>query len=192
MLFKQNVKLSPPWQSINMLIKNTIGATPGVEVSDLESQTPYIYKMYLDVDNISQAECLSMLIQNKFSFGRISLIPVVRNNYKEINTQINNVNPQQIAECFCNAFKGNPFTKGSLILNEELQRIFGSVAFVFQPSIVQFYNDDYGDLCGNYNEVAAKSFIEVLKNSFGSMPVNVTFSTYNMNCPYHQDFYCFT
>ncbi|MNI93244.1 hypothetical protein D3C73_1511630 [compost metagenome] len=56
----------------------------------------------------------------------------------------------------------------------------GQVVGIIKKEIVQFFNDDITDLCGNYNEVASKVFNSIIRRDYN--PATLSFTTEDREC----------
>lgn len=65
----------------------------------------------------------------------------------------------------------------------------GQLVIVIDKKIIQFFNDDIGDLYQNYNEVASYTFSEIAVKYFNT-DYRVSFSTYDAECIDFEDLDC--
>ena len=134
-----------PWYTFGREIEALFRDDPdvNVEVND------YCWDIKLYVDNAEKAEALTQIMPTKKMFGNItvtiSVIPANLNNESKI-------------DLFQKAFKGNPVL--SYICPSTTS--FAANYVVFQNKVVQFFDDNLGDVNGNtstlYEDIARDVF----------------------------------
>ena len=139
------LKLTSPWITYYNELKEMFKLDPDVHVffdnDELE------VKLYVEKDK--KADALSKLLPTAKTFGtnklKISVIPA--------NDQLN----AGIAD-YEEAFKGN----GALSYVKKVNGIFDLVYIVFKNKVVQYFNDDLGDVNGMcstlYQDIAKRIF----------------------------------
>lgn len=146
------LRLSPPWykfvNEVSLLFKED------EEVHIIYDEENYDLKLY--VDNENKAAALAELLPEKKEFGNVTLtIEVVPCNAAHKLTKV--VNPELLYET---AFNGNPV----LSFIHRVSGIFVNdiVYVVFKNKVVQYFNDDLGDVYGQcstlYQEIAKDLF----------------------------------
>lgn len=141
------VNLSAPWVLFYREVEALFGEDPEITVVYDEDQG----KISLFVDNPDKADALTQLLPTERMFGNVSIrLEVIPNNKMT----------ESKAHLFLRAFDGNPaFAYGktvSGIFSSDLNYI------VFRNKVVQYFNDDLGDVNGNcstlYQELAKDIF----------------------------------
>lgn len=141
------VKLSPPWvkyfREMEALFKND----PHIRMTFDEDN--YVIKLY--VEGAVKAEALTALLPAEKVFGNVT-----------VKTEVipANLNAEDPLELFKAAFEGNPtlsyVKEGSGVFKDSFKYV------VFRPEVVQFFNDDLGDVNGYcstlYQDIAKDIF----------------------------------
>lgn len=147
-------KLSPPWQTYVSEVKALFGQDDEIHILyDDEEKT-----LKLFVDNDVKADALSRLLPAEKTFGNVKItIEVVPANKDEV--------PSRIAD-IKNAFNGN----GAVDFIYDAETPFGDMHYVvFEPEVVQFYNDDMSDINGNRSTLYQEIAREILGNADGNV-----------------------
>ena len=145
----KKVVLSSPWANFFKEVQVLFDEDPEIKVI-YDDNTPEIKLL---VDSIDKADALSKLLPVEKSFGnvtlKITIVPANDNNESRI----------RLLE---KAFKNNPVFSFA----QTAEGIFTNPVhyFVFRNQVVQYYNDDLGDINGNrstlYQEIAKEVFGE--------------------------------
>lgn len=145
--------LSPPWVTLYNQIKVLFKEDPQVRV--IYDELEYEVKLY--VSNPSKAEALMALLPEEKTFGNVSLkITVVPPN---VNSKLNPKVP-----LFEAAFENNPIVSYIHTI-DDCGFLTNSITYiVFINEVVQFFNDDLGDINGNCSTL----YQEAAKNVFGT------------------------
>ncbi|GLX66423.1 hypothetical protein [Paenibacillus glycanilyticus] len=158
---KARISLSPPEFTYYNEIKYSVGKDPLVSVGPLQDHGDgeFIVKLY--VKGIKKAQALATLVAPVKVIGEISIQVLVISGGKVIEPITRTLTPKEIADLYRTAFRTN-----RLFHFVSVRTIFGQtyVYPVFKIRVVQFYNDDLSDFYGNYNNVAAFVFRNVLRN----------------------------
>ena len=135
-----NMKLSPPWAIFYREIQALFGEDPEIHIVYDEDAT--VVKIY--VENPEKAEVLSQLLPTKKMFGRVGLdIQVIPADGKAYSTEV----PETVdASMFEKAFSGNPAFAYAKTYSGIFP--FHATYVVFQPDVVQFFDDDISDIHG--------------------------------------------
>lgn len=139
----EKLKLSPPWQTYVSEVKALFELDDEVHV--MYNDEDKILRLF--VDNDRKADALTRLLPAEKEFGNVKIaIEIVPANIDEENSRITDIKT---------AFCGNCAV--DFIYDAETP--FGSMHYVvFEPKVVQFYNDDMSDINGNkttlYQEIA--------------------------------------
>lgn len=92
---------------------------------------------------------------------------------------IRKINAEDLTKLLSEAFVGNPLYRGFVITTGLIPPVVietvGQVVGIIKKDIVQFFQDDITDLCGNYNEVAAKVFNSIIRREYN--PATLSFTT---------------
>lgn len=132
------INLSPPWATRVSQIEQLFKYDKEVHVVYDEEQ----YSLKLYVDSPTKAEALTRLFPTEYDFGNVTLtITIVPANAEKVTFSTN------YADLYNYAFRDNPifsFTKTVHgIFSNDLTYV------VFKNRVVQFFNDDLGDIYGN-------------------------------------------
>ena len=162
------VKLSAPWIIFYRKVEAMFKYDPNVNVVfDAEN-----YNLKLFVYGTEKAEAIQKLLPSKKIFGEIEmLITVVRSN-PEIKMSNGKTRRYHMYhnDIFDEAFEGNPAYCYEANASSELP--FDIHYVVFAKRVVQYYNDDIG----NVNGVCSTLYQDIAKDIFVTEP-NVHFCT---------------
>ena len=145
------MKLSPPWTKFYKELEALFKDDPGINMAFEKPEDESGYKIKLYVEGANKAEALSLLLPTEKAFGNVTVkIDVIPANFDMENK----------LELFKAAFEGNPAlcytAEGIGVLKDKFNYV------VFKPEIVQFFNDDMGDVHGYcttlYQEIAKDVF----------------------------------
>lgn len=143
------VGLSAPWDNFYSEIVELFGIDPDIHNISFDRED-YIINLY--VDNQEKYEALSAILPRAKTFGNVTVEIVV--------VPANSVNGMTDKELFEKAFEGNPAFSRS----ESIEGFFTNpiTYVVFKPEVVQYHNDDIGDIDGKcttlYKEIAKNVF----------------------------------
>lgn len=142
-------KMSAPWVRFYRELEALFSADPDVTVHYYDDKN----EVKLFVDDSTKAEALSKLLPNKKNFGNVELlITVVPAN----DTYYDKV------KLFKDAFYGNPNLKSLQYIDILSNPI---TYLVFKKEVVQYYNDDLGDV----NGICSTLYQDIAKNIFGEV-----------------------
>ncbi|ACT00595.1 hypothetical protein [Paenibacillus sp. JDR-2] len=169
---KARISLSPPEITYYNEIKYSVGKDPLVKVGRLEDHGDGQFEVKLLVKGIKKAKALATLMASDKVIGEIGIHVKVISSGRAISPIARALTAKEIAGLYRIAFRTN-----RIFQFVALRSIFGStyVYPVFRIKVVQFYNDDLSDFYGNYNNVAAFVFRNVLLNEIDG--VHIQFST---------------
>lgn len=126
--------LSPPWIEYARELKVLFGEDPEVDVDYNDDETEVV----LLVESEEKADAIGQLLGTEKEFGNVTLkITVI-----PANAPVEPTKAQLIAK----AFKGNPVVKDIVTISDPMLPHFSFV--VFENKVVQFWNDNLGDLNG--------------------------------------------
>lgn len=145
------IQLSPPWciyvDELTQMFKYD------EQVHVVFDEEHYTVKLY--VDDTEKAEALSLILPSEKIFGKISLIiNVVYPNGVKTTPFADNYS------IYSAAFKGNKAV--NFIKKIEGIIMNGATYVVFRNEVVQYFNDDIGDIYGQCSTL----FQEIAKNIF--------------------------
>lgn len=128
------LKLSPPWVEFANEVKALFAGDK--EVTVIYDDEEKVISLY--VDNAQKAEALTELLPETKEFGgvtvKVTVIPA------------NGLTGAPVQEVWQTAFAGNPNFSGVKFIQIPL----GNFTYIiWQPSVVQFFNDNLGDVNGN-------------------------------------------
>lgn len=142
------VSLSPPWIIFYKEVEELFKDDPGVRVLYDEKENEI--KLY--VEDGEKAEALSVLLPETKTFGSVTMIinVIPGNDYVKTKTSLYEA-----------AFKGNPI----LSYIKTIKGIFTNDLHyvVFVKKVVQYFNDDLGDV----NGMCSTLYQEIAKDVFG-------------------------
>ena len=138
-------KIAPPWVTFYSEIEALFGSDPAISIQIDEDEK--IVSLF--VEGVAKADALAQLLPSEKTFGNVSV---------KICVVPANVMPKRI-DLFVEAFKGNPafsYATTSSGIGFEFDYV------VFRNKVVQFFNDNLGDVNGNestlYEEIARDVF----------------------------------
>ena len=145
-----NFKLASPWTAYYRKIQALFGEDPDIKIVFDEEE----YTLHLLVDNAEKADALMQLLPTEVNFGNVTLKVAVIPANKDVA-------PSRIT-LLKTAFQGNP----AFSFTWSADGMFSSPIHyvVFANKVVQYYNDDLGDINGNrstlYQDIAKEIFGE--------------------------------
>lgn len=144
----ENVKLSPPWYTYYHKIDAMFGSDPDIQIKfDEDTMT-----LKLFVDNQAKADALTKVLQPEIDFGNVKLkIEVVPSDKVD-----------SVEQLYKTVFAGNPVFSDAI---ETCDLTSPHATYVvFNPMIVQFYNDNLADAFRNettlHQEIAKDLFVQ--------------------------------
>ncbi len=154
------MQLSPPWYTIQRLVKAMFEGDKEVEVKDLISSNNATYKLVIIVSNNEKAQAIKAIMPAKIPMGNITVECFVCGAEQQDVPAMDK--PE--ADIFRIAFTGNSIfdrieTKDfSMGGNPNIKPYC-----IFKKVVIQFWNDDLSDFYGNYNglptEIADQLFV---------------------------------
>ena len=149
--------LSPPWYTLWNEIRSTVGRDPDIHVDPLDtSRTPYVIN--IRVPDSAKAQALASVLAPAYNFGNVAVAVHVAGA-----TALGPSSASAWAETLRAAFETNPLFVSAYAPPDSPAMV------TFAKSVVQFFNDDTGELYGNYNHSAADALRDVLTGSLGSV-----------------------
>ena len=96
------------------------------------------------VNNQEKASAIQYLIPNEKNFGNVILkIKVIPSNGK----QLRDVRTTNIVDIASDAFRGN----NAVFAVTDVRAVFDLVYVIFRKEVVQYFDDNIGDINGNYS-----------------------------------------
>ena len=158
------VKLSPPWVTYYKELCALFHMDPDITVEDMLED----WVIGITVYNHKKAEALRKLLPEEKTFGKVSIHVDIydKENAKETN---------DVTELLQAIFDGNlSFNKVHIIRD---QAGCDHKYLIMNPDIVQFFNDDLSDYCGNKTMLMEDVAFDIL----GEKCYEVHFCTANFN-----------
>lgn len=146
----EKLKLSAPWVTLYRELDAMFGGDPDIKVVYVagDGEDPTI-KMY--VDGQDKADAISQLLPETYDFGGVVVPVTVIPSDKAVTKE----------SLFRTAFEGNPAFSYAVTA----EGIFANpiTYVVFKNRVVQFWNDNLGDVNGNvttlYQDIAPELFV---------------------------------
>lgn len=144
----ENVKLSPPWYTYYHKIDAMFGSDPDIQIKFNEDAMT----LKLFVDNQAKADALTKVLQPEIDFGNVKLkIEVVPSDKVD-----------SVEQLYRTVFAGNPVFSDVIETCDPTAP--HATYVVFNPMIVQFYNDNLADAFRNettlHQEIAKDLFVQ--------------------------------
>jgi len=156
--------LSPPQWTLWKKIRYTVGETPGVTVDPLdESATPFVVRIH--VQHLATAQAFAAILEPEHELGNMVVKVVVLDDSGSPATPQKVDSSSMVALAFHNALRANPMFVLAREYNDR------AVGVIFTRSVVQFYNDDGGELYSNFNGVAAQVFGDLVTRRYPGVRV---------------------
>lgn len=156
---KQNVQLSPPWDTYFKMVYNLLSVDPEIKMpKTIREGEGGNYSFWIESGNSEKIIALSKILKNEIKMGNITITV----SFRCTDSAITKVSKDVITvEDFDKAFKGNPlFYKA---LSEACPG--GSTFFaIFKHDIITFYNDDISDYKCNAHFIIADLVEEVIND----------------------------
>lgn len=142
------LKLSTPWVTLSRQIEAMFGDDPDIKVEYVDGDGEYAIKLY--VEGSDKADAITELLPTEYVFGNVV-----------VNVEVIPANKAQKKEdLYRAAFEGNPAFSYAVTAEGIFTNPITYV--VFKNKVVQFWNDDLGDVNGNettlYEDIASKLF----------------------------------
>ena len=141
-------KLSPPWYAYHRKVRAMFGRDPEVHIKDLADLGDGKFSYMILVYNQAKAEAIKAILPQTVEMGNVTISAAILGP----NEDGIECCRKPITELFEDAFSGNP------IFEKAVKRTLGIMTFsycVFKKEVIQFWNDDLSDYCGNYSGLAS-------------------------------------
>lgn len=143
-------KMSPPWLTFYHELFELLDGDPDVNLEYLsgDGEDP---KIKVFVNGTDKADALERILPKSRSFGNVT-----------VNVEVipSNDNEETIVDVFLKAFENNPAFSYAVRVDGVTSNAINYV--VFRNKVVQFYNDNLGDVNGNcttlYEDIARDVF----------------------------------
>lgn len=144
----QDVKMSSPWVVYFRKLEALFQEDEAIQV--VFDEDSYVIKLY--VDGEAKSEALRQLLPNSVSFGNVTVdVDVIpANSLYESRMSLIKA-----------AFEGNKAISYSTTVDVGSSNVFNYI--VFEPKVVQYYNDDLGDI----NGLCSTLYQNLAKDIFG-------------------------
>lgn len=184
-MIHSGVRLSPPWVTQRNKIACTIGLDQQVLVEDLEEKSETEYIVNVMVNDNRKAKALSNLLVSKYIYGDVILkVKVYAPCEIRVYPCFDALSPMELSKLLSEGLMGNPLYRGFVITEGviplQVVETVGQVVGIIRREVVQFFNDNITDLCGNYDEVASKVFNSIIRRDFN--PATLSFTTEDREC----------
>lgn len=159
--------LSPPWWSMQRVYAYSYGASPCLVVDDLVQQGEARYLLRIHACTQETADALASLLRLRWNLGGVRLIvKVFGPGSSHADAYVyGTASAEQLRERLENALNGNPYlAEIREVIDPMTQK--AKVFVVCTKEVIQFWDDNLGDLFGNHNLVAAEAFRQVTKKNF--------------------------
>lgn len=156
----KKLALSAPWVTFAREISALFDDDPAIHVEYDEDNVEV--KLY--VEGVEKADAISQLLPVEKAFGGVTLkITVIPANEK--------VTTPKYTELFRKAFKDNPVFENAV----SVEGIFSNpiTYVIFRKRVVQYYNDDLGDI----NGICSTLYQNIAKNIFADSVQGVNYCT---------------
>ena len=148
-------KISAPWETYVKKLKVLFELDPDIVVRDLEDNSG-VLELEIDVTDPSKYDALVHLLPATKQFGNVTMII-------NINEMCDNDDPDY-ADYIAMLFRGNRRVK---CINHAKDLAGDPLSFVmFQPEVIQFYNDEMLDYNGYWSGLAQDIAKEVFEEAF--------------------------
>ena len=151
--------LSAPWYTFGKMVKALFERDPEIEVFDVEQCDPdedEDYSLAIGVKNHAKYIALDRAIPHQKVWGNVILrIDVL---------DATDADTDQSVELFKTIFAGNPILRDIKTRTDEAGYVWNYC--IFEPEVIQFWNDDLSDYSGNWNGLAQDIADEVFTDKY--------------------------
>ena len=143
------LRLEPPWETYYKELNILLGKDPEIQILyDSNEQEIKIY-----TENEYKSNALTVLLPSEKAFGNVKLtITIIPTNDRQAKTV------EYSPELFGDLFDENPCVSDI----EHIVGVYEAVYIVFKKEVVQYHNDNIGDINGNcttlYQDIAGRIF----------------------------------
>lgn len=161
----KKVGISAPWVLLYKKIRAMFDQDTELEITELQQLIGTAnYAFSIGSRNTAKLKAIEKILKSEYVIGNIKLF--INFEYQE-NGDSNVITDIDIQT----AFAGNPILSDVKKTDDIVIRD-GMVFVLFEPEVVQFFNDDLSDYYGNYNglaaDIAKEIFVEQTNIKYGT------------------------
>ena len=146
MMINKNSGIQAPWYTLLGYIKAMFGGDPEIVIDETYAKgDDGIYYLTIDVRNWEKFKAIKDTMIQNFNFGNITV-------KIDLQCSVNTSESESCIEKLKKVFEGNHIVKRIVEVEDVAKVKHGYV--IFQPEVIQFYNDDLTDYMGNFNGLA--------------------------------------
>lgn len=152
-------KLSPPWYVYHRKVLAMFGKDSEIHIKDLNKINDNNFSFMILVSNKEKARAIKTILPNTVEIGSVTI------NVCIYGPDEDNIEPlnESAEEIYKTAFSGNPVFEKTITKNYPL---YNKISYcVFKKEVIQFWNDDLSDYCGNYSGLASEIAREIFNPS---------------------------
>ena len=139
----QNLHLSAPWHTYRNMLAHMFSLDEDITVGNITGEGDAL-SLRIDVlNNRGKCEALNQLLKKTVAFGSVTLTISVENSFS---------NSDSAADIAKTALAYNRLVK-DIVVKKDMTGTDHTFV-VFYPEVIQFFNDDLTDYCGNFNALA--------------------------------------
>lgn len=143
---KKNVGIQAPWYTLLGYIKAMFGGDPEFAIDeDYTKGDDGVYYLTIDVRNWEKFKAVKDTLIQNFNFGNVTV-------KIDLQCSVNVSESESTIEKMKKVFEGNHIVRRIIEVEDVAKVKHGYV--IFQPEVIQFYNDDLTDYMGNFNGLA--------------------------------------
>lgn len=192
-----DASVSNPWYTLWRKIYFTLSQDEEVSVSGLNKENDNKYNIVVTAKQMHTAYALSQVIKPIFSFGNVKVEVIVKHQNIGIlpsTKEDEQFMDEEVGLLICAEFRNNKLFKGVVLVPKKEESLFaGKVVILFAKEVVQFYNDDVTDIFGNFNELVAYVFADIIKFIYKDnqgKDIFVLCNTYDKNAIDEDQLFC--
>ncbi len=146
MMKQKKVGIQAPWYTVLGYIKAIFASDPEVVVAeDYDKSDDGTYILVIDVRNWEKFKAIKDTMVQSFVFGNVTV-------KIDLQCSVNVGETISDIEKMKKVFEGNRIVRRIIEVEDIAKTKHGYV--IFQPEVIQFYNDDLTDYMGNFNGLA--------------------------------------
>jgi hypothetical protein len=160
---------TPPWFHLDLLLKNSVGKDPCVQVGDYLAATSSIEIQTCD-EHVAAA--LAVILKLNYSFGRTNVTVIVHDpsgNEVPAPTDFGSDPIAFVEESLNTALRTNIYFAGV-----STSKGFTPLFAEFKKQVIQFQDDNLSDLYGNSNYTAEDVFSQVLNSTYPGVRLGIS------------------
>jgi len=164
------VGLSPPWFTYHRELIHSIGTDPSIEVGPLVecpdcSDNPQVYNVIITVQNRVKAQAVADILNPVKEFSEGAILVKVSVYDAEGNLHVPECpgdNAYAVVDTLNIALKDTAYFKATMVRPFAPGSPELAIYPLFEPAVIQFYNDDLSNFCQFYVNVASQVFADVM------------------------------